>query len=71
MFDVKVQNIRIGQKLQADGVTEGGVPGDTPVIRVVYRGFTVAADRGPPMLMVDYPGRLGKESVFSHFSQFR
>jgi hypothetical protein len=66
MFDVKIQNVRIGQKLQADGIAEGGVPRNTLMIGVVYRGFTVAADRKPPASMVDNPGRLGKTSAIKY-----
>jgi hypothetical protein len=45
MFDVKVQDIGVGQKFHADCVTKGGMPGDTLVVKG-YRYFTVAADRG-------------------------
>jgi hypothetical protein len=47
MFDVKVQNVSVGQKFHADCVAKGGMPGDTLVVKV-YRGFTVVADRAPP-----------------------
>jgi hypothetical protein len=29
MFDIEVQDIGVGDKVHTDGVTEGGVPGDT------------------------------------------